>query len=874
MDGTRSGSDPDRLLPLVFARPAAARAGAVAVLAGRPSAHHASIAHQVLGLLERDFGDLRVAVGQLRRAVTLARRSGSADRTADAMATLGVALVHSGRSRAGLGLLREAAGRTRGHPAARVRFRLAAALWVLGRHREALAELRPAVPALRRAGDLVWTARALTLRGLAQLALGAAERAEADLRAAETMFARTSQHYDRAEAVHNLGLVALRAGDLPAALDRLDRARLRYRALGTPVPELTIDYCTALLAAGLDREALAEADTAAQRLAARRGQPTRRAELLLTAARAALAAGQPVTAADRAGAAGRLFAAQRRQWWAAHARALRLHARLASGIATPRLVREAGRAAHRLASLGSDQCAPAYLLAGRAALALGRPELAAGPLGLAARGRHRGPPLSRVAGWVAAALSAEAAGASRPTLSACRHGLALLQAHHRTLGASELRAQATSHGRELAAIAVRTCLRTGGARRLLVWSERWRATALAVPPVRASPDRALRAELTRYREVSHRLAAGLAGGSPAAVAGLRREQRRLEERIRSRTRRRPGSWPAADQFLDVRALLAGLGGGTLVEIVEVGGRLQVLLCRAGQVRRYPAGATAEATAEVRYARAALHRLARRAATAPEQALALLAATGHRLEQLLLGAAVDRLGDGPVTLVPPGRLYAVPWALLPALRTRAVSVAPSARAWLRARATTAPPGGGTLVVRGPGLPAAGAELAGLAGRYPDATVLAGAAATVDRVLAGLDGCALAHLAVHGTFRADSPLFSTLQLADGPLTGHDLERLHRAPYRLVLPSCESARLAPAGADELLGLAAALLPLGTAGLVASVVPVDDTDTARLMLALHDRLRAGASLAGALCAARAAAPDDPVGQATAWSFLALGAG
>ncbi len=51
-------------------------------------------------------------------------------------------------------------------------------------------------------------------------------------------------------------------------------------------------------------------------------------------------------------------------------------------------------------------------------------------------------------------------------------------------------------------------------------------------------------------------------------------------------------------------------------------------------------------------------------------------------------------------------------------------------------------------------------------------------------------------------------------DGPLTVYDFEQLNRAPYRLVLSSCDSGVLAPAGADELLGLVSSLLPLGTAG------------------------------------------------------------
>ena len=49
----------------------------------------------------------------------------------------------------------------------------------------------------------------------------------------------------------------------------------------------------------------------------------------------------------------------------------------------------------------------------------------------------------------------------------------------------------------------------------------------------------------------------------------------------------------------------------------------------------------------------------------------------------------------------------------------------------------------------------------------------------RVLAALDGAWLAHIAAHGRFRADSPLFSSLRMHDGPLTVYDFEQLHRAP-----------------------------------------------------------------------------------------------
>jgi len=150
-----------------------------------------------------------------------------------------------------------------------------------------------------------------------------------------------------------------------------------------------------------------------------------------------------------------------------------------------------------------------------------------------------------------------------------------------------------------------------------------------------------------------------------------------------------------------------------------------------------------------------------------------------------------------------------------------------------------------------------------------------------LLAAIDGAGLAHIAAHGVFRADSPMFSSLRLDDGPMTVHDVQRLRRAPFRLILPSCESGLLAPAGADELLGLASALLPLGTAGIVASVAQVNDRAAAPLMLALHRRLRGTGPEPGALAAAlrdaRAdvcgATPGDPVAAAAGWSFIALGA-
>ena len=869
MGEVTAGSDSIlELLPMVFAAPSEALAGAREVLDGDPTPFQASVAHHVIGIWQRDFGDLRLALHHLRRARDLAARTDSADREADVLGTLGVALVHAGRTRQGLEAFERGIARGTGQTRARVLYRRAYVWWVLGRHREAQEDVRRAIPVLRQVDDVIWTARAITLRATVHLALGAVDRADADFTAAELLWETTGQEHDKADAVESRGLAAFRSGDIPVALQLLDEAQKMYAKLATPTFMLTIRRCEVLMSAGLAGEALAHADTAVGLLDGIGGQSTRKAELLLVAARAARLADDPHTAIARAAVAVRLFAAQRRTWWEMHARLVLIEARLAAGRASGRLVADAAAVADRLAAFGSPSAPEASLLTGRIALALGWTADAERHLAVAARSRRGGPPLARMTGWAAQALRAEAAGSGRGVLEACRRGLDVLDDHRTTLGASELRARATAQGAELAALAQRASLASGGPRRLLVWSERWRATALSTPPTRPPADPCLLSDLTAFREIAARAEEARMEGRP--VPALEREQRRLEREIRSRTLHMRGDAPGEGDRFDPARLLTRLGEGRLVELAVVDGRVHALLCGEGRVRRFEAGLLAEAMAEAEHIQAGLRRLAHPGADAR---LPVVEAAGRRLEELLLGEAAGHLGSGPVVVVPPGRLHRVPWALLPSLRDRVLSVSPSAGSWLRALDTEPPPGGRHVLVRGPGLATNGAEVPDLADRYGRPTVLEHDDAEVPRVLAELDGATLAHIAAHGAFRADSPLFSSLRMADGPLIVHDFERLARSPYRIILSSCDTARLASVGADELLGLVTALLPLGTAGVVASSAPVNDAAVVPLMLALHKGLSTGLSLAEALRDARAALPGDATHRATGWAFTAFGA-
>ncbi len=182
--------------------------------------------------------------------------------------------------------------------------------------------------------------------------------------------------------------------------------------------------------------------------------------------------------------------------------------------------------------------------------------------------------------------------------------------------------------------------------------------------------------------------------------------------------------------------------------------------------------------------------------------------------------------------------------------------------------------------GPGLRGAAAEISALSAVYPGALVLTGFDATVSAALRALDGADVAHVAAHGSFRADNPLFSSLLLSDGPLTVYDLERLGAAPRAIMLAACDSALSAAGPGDEMTGLAAALLSVGASAVIAPLLPLPDEVSARLADGWHRRASAatsastvGPAAALAEVVAEAAAEDDLTRLAAA-ALVCLGYG
>ncbi|HST65762.1 MAG TPA: CHAT domain-containing protein [Mycobacteriales bacterium] len=829
--------------------PRARRLAAAALAAAGGDPEPAAVAQRALGMARVAVGDLDAAETHLRTAVGLADGAGLADRAAEARASLSYLLALGGRTADALAELDRAAAVLRGVTGARLRMQRALVLSEAGRFAEAASGYDAALRALSEAGgDPVVEADLRNNRALLAVQRRDWPVALSDLARAEVLYAAAGQDGKLATVHHNRGLALAAQGDLPAALAAFDEAAARYRGSGRDPGLLAVERADALLSVLLVAEARAAAEEAvAQFTAQRNAVDLVQARLVL--ARAALLGGDLAVAAAQADRARRAALAQQRPGWAALGGYLALRARWEGGRRDEATVRAGRRAVAALSAAGwAVEAMDARLIVARTALTLGRPRAARRALADVPSGAGD-PAELRARVCHARALLRLSEGDGAGAGAALRDGMAVLDRFRASLGATELRVHAAGHAGELAALGLRLALASGDPPSVFEWGERWRAGALMLRPAR--PDPALAADLAELRQV-------------VASRSLDR-QVELEESIRRRSHRAAPSGPALGSPVPAAALRAALGSATLVEYLAVDGVLHaVVLGPATTLHRL--GPLAPVERDLVALRYGLRRLV--GAASPDAAAALVAAKAAALDAALLGPL--SLGDGPLVLVPTGVLHSLPWGALPSCAARPVSVAPSATLWHRAATASSRPGRSVLVA-GPDLEHAAAEVDELT--QPGAEKLTGPAATADAVTRALDGAELAHIAAHGHFRADNPLFSALSMVDGPLTVHDLERLSRPPSRVVLSSCESGLAAVHPGDELLGLSAALLAIGVRSLVASVLPVPDEAARPVMVSLHRHLRSGAPPAAALARARSEFPAGAAWVAAA-GFLCWGAG
>jgi tetratricopeptide (TPR) repeat protein len=768
-----------------------------------------------------------------------------------------------------------------------------------GRTAECLSTFDQAVPLLEQAGDAAENApellaKVLMNRGLAYIELGKPEPAEEDMRRCLELAAKHNLPRITAKARGNLGEIAQLRGDIPSALLHFEDTERAFRNLAPSlVPRTKIDQARALLAAGIADEAARHLDEALPVLRGLRlTQDLAEAEIVRAAA--ALLQGELELAKQLAGSAHRRFVKRGSAPWAEVASLTRMQAETVAALenqdskASPA---KAAKLAERLADVGlPDESAKATMLAVRLALRRGSTEAAEELLRRVPPPRTIAPIDHKMLLRLCKAELSLAKGDHKRVLAEARAGLDELSRVRDRMGGLDLLSGTAVHGIELGRLAVGLVLdgaRTQrDARRLLGWQERTRAQIYRYEPLPVIDDHELASRVTELRMVLRTVQQARVDRRPTAQleqrsTALQREVTRLGWHTSHWGKPRPVCTPEEIiERLGERALVSfAASRDTLAAVVVSGGRTD--LVRLGSLRE-----TLEIAKQ-------LH--ADLDALAPDELVAPLAAAVSdsarrriaRLDEVLAPVA-KLVDDRELVIVPGGGLYQVPWGSLPSLRGRAVSVAPSATAWVAA--ATRPPqttGEDVVLVCGPGLPESVTELTRLRAIYPKAVVLEGEAATTSTVLSTMDGAKLVHIAAHGTHEPANALFSRLELANGGLLAHELAQLRKPPEHVVLASCELALSHIRPGDEALGFAGAMLASGSRTVVAAVCRVGDRSSAETMTDYHRWLAAddpAADLANTMAdyhsrLASGTAPAVALAQATAADplrrpFICLGAG
>jgi tetratricopeptide (TPR) repeat protein len=706
-------------------------------------------------------------------------------------------------------------------------------------------------------------ARVLLNRGNVFLQLGDPDRAAADFDRAADDFATAGIEVERAKSRFNLGYAELLRGDLVAALRGMDDARDVLAPL-SPAYRATVeqDRAEVLVAAGMSREAARALEAAASAYGSRRLRRFQ-ADCELTLAQTLLR-DDPSRSRAVARRAARRFRAQDSELPALRAEGVAAAAEVAAGGRSPALLRRLDDLAQALDERDDRRDAtPLRLQGARLATRRGDLDDARARLG-AVRVRAADPLAVRLHWREVRAEVAEAGGRPGEARRQVRAGLADLHAWQSSFGSLDLQSTLVGHGRDLARMGLRSALADGRPDLVLEWSERARALVGRVAPVRPPHDPALAADLTELRV--------LQGAQPAPRSSAARRRDELAASIRQRSWYGEGGGEVGEPT-SADALRAELAAGdaALVAHVVVDGRLAALALTPEHAAVHDLGSVDDVRRLLDAVAADLDmagsELAGPFAAAIRGSLSQrLAAVGDRL----LGPMLPALGDRRVVLTPSGQLAGTPWSLLPGLAGRPLTIPTSATRWVGQRAVAGPSGGRVGLVAGPHVPRGEEEVTKAGSRWPGAEVLVGADATAARVSDLAARVDVLHLAGHGRHPGDNPMFSAVELVDGPWFGYDIDQLAATPGVVVLSACELGRVAVRSGEEAVGMSAAWLHAGARTVVSSPALVADDVACEVLAAWHGRVSRGEAPADALAAASA---DLPVGGAPS-PFLCFGAG
>jgi tetratricopeptide (TPR) repeat protein len=228
---------------------------------------------------------------------------------------------------------------------------------------------------------------------------------------------------------------------------------------------------------------------------------------------------------------------------------------------------------------------------------------------------------------------------------------------------------------------------------------------------------------------------------------------------------------------------------------------------------------------------------------------------QRLYEKLLEPLAALIEDKDLVVAPVGATHYVPFHALHdgrnyVIEKREVVYAPSATVWqvLNKRAAQKPANALLIGFADERIPLVNREIKALSKIFKSSEKFLGEKATFAAYTENAPKFDILHLACHGQFRAENPLFSSLHLADGSVTVRDICAQNLRADLVTLSACETGLNKIYAGDEILGLARGFLAAGVSSLILSLWTVNDGATTELMKNFYKNLQRGASVSASL--------------------------
>ncbi|MDE3167685.1 MAG: CHAT domain-containing protein, partial [Acidobacteriota bacterium] len=349
--------------------------------------------------------------------------------------------------------------------------------------------------------------------------------------------------------------------------------------------------------------------------------------------------------------------------------------------------------------------------------------------------------------------------------------------------------------------------------------------------------------------------------SQAQIHGLRRSLREQEDRLGRLLADARAEAPGNTGPLALETIQAAIPpGAILLEYYIARGALYATILDGRSLEIVPLGRAEEIRARMRLLRFQVSRFRlggdyRRAVGEGSD----LAANSHLAELYadLIAPLRARLETAAHLVVAPHDfLHHLPFHALLApdgylIDRFKVTYTPSATVFaLGARPPAGPAAEGSLVFGIPDrlAPHIEQEARAAAALLPSARLFLGEDATGEAFRSHAPASRFIHIATHGLFRRDNPLFSAIRLGDSHLTLLDLYRLPLRADLVTLSGCSTGLNLVVGGDELIGLMRGLLLAGTHNVLVSLWDVNDRTTADFMSNFYRFFNASSDMPGAL--------------------------